>query len=102
MEEMEDGLGGPSAAAELNIQLRPVGSLSANVKLPGREAKELLRTLMVTVTMVCVVAGPALVLCIGALYGVPIVVTVGVSILELGAVGFIFGRKASRTGAASE
>jgi hypothetical protein len=97
MNETNGGFDAPTAAAELKIQLRPVGSLAASVKLPACEARSLLRVLMLTILLICAVAGPGITLLVGSACGAPWAVSVVIGMIELGMVALILCRESIRS-----
>ncbi|MEU3287036.1 hypothetical protein [Streptomyces longwoodensis] len=87
----------PSADAEIKIQLRPIGSVSASMRLPGSKAREMLDVLTVGSAMAYGSAGPVLTMWVGTVQGVPIGATISIASVEVMSAGIIcwktlFGR----------
>ncbi|AKN70653.1 hypothetical protein QR97_13220 [Streptomyces sp. PBH53] len=92
MHEANDDLDGLTAAADLKIQLRPIGSVTASMRLPASKTREMLDVLMVGAAMAYGTAGPVLTMWVGTAQGVPIVATISIACFEAISAGAICWR----------
>ncbi|MEU2715720.1 hypothetical protein [Streptomyces sp. NPDC007205] len=89
MYEANNDLDEPTAAAEIKIQLRPVGSVTASVRLPGSKAPEMLEVLTLGSAMTYGTAGPVLTMWVGTVQGIPVAATIGIACLEVISAGVV-------------
>ncbi|MFC9932073.1 hypothetical protein [Streptomyces sp. NPDC127190] len=89
---MHEANNGPTAAADINIQIKPIGSVTASMRLPASKSREMLDVITVGAVMTYGTAGPVLTMWVGAVQGVPVGATIGIACLEAISAGVICWR----------
>ncbi|MGV4984395.1 hypothetical protein ACVB8X_03585 [Streptomyces sp. NRAIS4] len=89
MHEANNDLDGLTAAADIKIQLRPIGSVTASMRLPASKTREMLDVLTVGAAMAYGTVGPVLTMWVGVAQGIPIGATIGIACFEAISAGVI-------------
>lgn len=85
----DDHRDGEAATAEFKIRIGPLAQLSARLRLPRADAREMLKALVVVGLTACGMCGPVLTLWVGTTFGLPFAGVISLSCAEIGLAAFI-------------